>query len=192
MGSISNKNNYLTKWWLFQFANFYSHIVFGLYSHRLHNSLLTKLAFSFSIQYSVLALTTVLPKQRWIFSLYWARFPISCTQTYLVYVYVTSASVLLLVSKYLTGMLFSKRPFTILREFAKGQMGVYYAIFVRSFARMCVLMCVWLNVFKQFKRAWRMIVFKTCKGYPNSTFFVNFLILMYICLGARNVVRRNY
>ena len=99
-------------------------IVIGLYSHQLHNSLLTKLAFSFSIQYSVLALTTVLPKQRWIFSLYWARFPISCTQTYLVYVYVTSASVLLLVSKYLTGMLFSKRPFTILREFAKGQMGV--------------------------------------------------------------------
>ena len=63
------------------------------YSHQLHNSLLTKVAFSFSIQYSVLAL----PKQRWLSSLYWARLPISSTDL----VAVLRARVLLLVSKYM-------------------------------------------------------------------------------------------
>ena len=190
---MKSKNKYQIWWWLTQFANFYSQRVIGSYSHQLHNSLLTKLAFSFSIQYSVLALTTVLPKQRWISSLYWARFPISSTQTYLVYVFVTSASVLLLVSKYPKWNVIFKAAFyyiTWICQRANGRILCHLCTLICKDA--CVYLCVWLSVFKQFKRAWWMMVFKTCKGYPNSTFFVNFLILMYICLGARNVVRRNY
>jgi hypothetical protein len=134
------------------------------YSHQLHNSLLTKVAFSFSIQYSVLAL----PKQRWLSSLYWERLPISSTDL----VVVLRARVLLLVSKYMRKYptRIFKAAFYYYMNLPKGKWAYIMPLIVRSFARMCgyLYSCACLRVFIHLKE--HGVVFKTCKGYPNSTF----------------------